>query len=226
MDFDGIQRIWTVDPATTETRLLFDDPYITGNSARYAPVGNSISMFASNPQGILVYDFNTAARELIQSRQGSAGHFSPDGLYLSYPIVVRGALGATFFSQLEAVDLIIDDHRAITGTPDMPIEDVGGYWRPGHADEMAVLRRYLDERFTEGFQVYLLNIATGDTRPLVVDANFAHGAPRWRADGQQLLLQRFDLSNPDGSPGVWLYDLQSDRLQAIAEDAVGADFLP
>jgi hypothetical protein len=225
-DFINSQRIWTVNPATTQTHPLFDDPYITGHSPRYAPLGNRIALFATNPLGILVYDFPTQLREIVQSRQGSPGNFSPDGLTLSYPIMVRGALGATFFSQLETVELLADVHAAVTGAPDTPIEDVAGYWRPGHDDEMAVMRRFLDERFTEGYQVYLLNIDTEDNRPLIVDAAYTHGALKWNGDGQQLLVQRFPLADPDGSPEVWLYDMQNDDLQHIAEDAIAGEFLP
>ena len=221
-----IQRIWTVNPTTTETRSLFDDPYITGHSPRYAPAGNRIALFATNPLGILVYDFPTQLREVVQSRQGSPGSFSSDGLTLSYPIMVRGALGATFFTQLETVELLSDTHTAITGAPDTPIEDVAGYWRPGHEGKMAVIRRFLDDRFTEGHQVYMLNLRTGEERPLIVDADYTHGSLKWSGDGQQLLVQRFALTDPNASPEIWLYDMQADDLRRIAEDAIAGDFLP
>jgi Tol biopolymer transport system component len=225
-EFDDSQRVWTVNPATIETQLLFDDPYITGHSPQYAPQGNRITLFATHPVGILIYDFTMQFREDIQSRQGSSGNFSGDGLHLSYPIMVRGAIGATFFSQIETVELGSDTHTAVTGTPNDPIEDVAGFWRPGHADEMAVLRRFLDDRFTEGFQVYLLTISSEDVRPLIVDADYTHGRIKWSSDGQQLLVQRFALADLDGSPEIWLYDMQQGDLQRIAEDAIGADFLP
>jgi len=225
-EFDETQRIWTVDPSTTEAQLLFDDPYITGNSPQYAPQGNRIALFATHPVGIMIYDFTTQFREQIQSRQGSSGNFSPDGLWLSYPIMVRGAIGATFFSQLETVALESDTHAAITGAPDDPIEDVAGFWRPGHDDEIAVLRRFLDDRFTEGFQVYLLNVTSGDAEPLIVDADYTHSRLKWSSDGQQLLVQRFALENLDGNPEIWLYDVQQGDLQRIAHDAINADFLP
>jgi Tol biopolymer transport system component len=225
-EFDDSQRVWRVNPTTTETQLLFDDPYITGHSPQYAPQGNRITMFATHPVGILIYDFTTRFRENIQSRQGSSGNFSPDGQHLSYPILVRGAIGATFFSQLETVELQSDSHTAVTGTPDDPIEDVAGFWRPGHADEMAVMRRFLDDRFTEGYQVYLLNVTSPEARPLIVDADFTHSRLKWSSDGQQLLVQRFALADLDGSPEIWLYDMQTGDLQLIAEDAIGADFLP
>jgi dipeptidyl aminopeptidase/acylaminoacyl peptidase len=127
---------------------------------------------------------------------------------------------------LETVELQSDSHTAVTGTPDDPIEDVAGFWRPGHADEMAVMRRFLDDRFTEGYQVYLLNVTSPEARPLIVDADFTHSRLKWSSDGQQLLVQRFALADLDGSPEIWLYDMQTGDLQLIAEDAIGADFLP
>jgi Tol biopolymer transport system component len=216
------RRIWVVDLATARSRLLFDDTQITGHSPEYPPMGTRFAMFATNPPGILVYDFVDGSQIIIESLQGVTGNFSSDGRQLIYPLLVMGDVPQTFFTQLEMLDLNSLQRIAVTGTPADAIEDRGGFWRPGHPDELAVLRRYLTDNYTDGPQVYLMNVESGEVTPLVVDPDYDHSSLVWSADGNLLLMQRFNRAIQGARTEIWLYDLRSQELQMIANDA----FLP
>lgn len=222
----GAVRVWVVDVQTVQSRLLFEDTQLTGHSAQYSPSGNKIAIFSTNPPGILIYDFISQGRILVENLQGVVGDFSPDGKRLLYPVLVRGAVGSTFYTQLEMLDFDKNQRSAVTGSPEDPIEDTSGYWRPLHPNQLAVTRRYLDDRYTDGPQVYLLDIATNEATPLIVDGAYNHGFLRWSPDGNLLLMQRFNRVEQGARPQIWLYDLQTQELRLIADDAFLPEFLP
>ena len=216
------RRIWVVDLATARSRLFFDDTQITGHSPQYPPAGNHFAMFATNPPGILIYSMVDGEQIIIDSLQGLVGKFSQDGSQLIYPVLVNGDVPQTFFTQLEMVDLNQRQRSAVTGTPEDAIEDSGGFWRPGHPNELAVTRRYLTQDYTDGMQIYLLDIDTHAAEPLVVDADYTHSNMEWSADGNLLVMQRFNRVQQGARTEIWLYNLRTDELQQIANDA----FLP
>lgn len=223
----GARRVWTVSMATAQSTLLFEDTQTTGHSAVYAPNGNRVAIFSTNPPGILIYDFINESRVFIESLQGVVGTFSTDSSKLVYPILVRGAIGSQFYTQLEMVDLVKQQRIAVSGnSAEDAIEDVTGVWRPQHPNQMAVTRRYFDDRYTDGPQVYLLDIETKVATPLVIDADYTHGSLSWSPDGNLLVMQRFNRVAQGARPEVWLYNLQTQELQLIANDAFLPGFVP
>lgn len=230
-EFDPIggltaRRVWLVDTLTAQSALLFQDTQITGHSPRFSPTGNRLAMFSTNPPGILVWDFVAQNRSFIENMQGVVGDFSPDGSRLIYPILVRGAIGATFYTQLEMVDFNESQRTAVSGPTESPIDDMMGFWRPGHPSQLVVERRYLDDRYTDGPQLYLLDTDSDEVTPLVIDGDYNHGAVRWSADGNLLVLQRFNRRVQGSRPEIWVYNLGSDTLQQIATDAYLPNFVP
>ncbi|HLA44290.1 MAG TPA: hypothetical protein VJZ27_12685, partial [Aggregatilineales bacterium] len=221
----GARRIWTVDLTSMQSTVLFEDTQITGHSATYSPSGNKIAMFATNPPGILIYDFVGQNQLFIDSMQGIVGEFSEDGTKIIYPILTRGAAGQQFYTQLEMVDFTKNQRVRVTAS-DQPIDDSTGVWRPGHVNQLAVSRRYLDTRYTDGYQVYLLDIDSGEATPLVVDGDYNQGALNWSPDGNLLVMQRFDRTEPGSRPQIWVYNMQTQELQLIAENAYLPGFLP
>jgi dipeptidyl aminopeptidase/acylaminoacyl peptidase len=215
-----------VDLRSAQSTLLFEDTQITGHSPQFSPNGNRIAIFATNPPGILIHDFVSGGQVFIESMQGLVGNFSPDSTQLIYPVMVRGAIGSMFYSQLEAVDLVENRRSLITGSSETPIEDSSAVWRPGKPNELAVTRRYLDDRYTDGPQVYLLNIKTNEATPLVVDPAYTHGALQWSPDGNMLVIQRFNRVEQGARPQIWTYNLQTQELQLIADDAYLPEFVP
>ncbi|MBZ0304619.1 MAG: Ig-like domain-containing protein, partial [Anaerolineae bacterium] len=147
----GARRIWVVDINSAQSTTLFQDSQIIGHSPIYAPNGNRIALFSTNPPGIMLYDFVSGESAIIESMQGIVGSFSADGTKLIYPILVRGAIGDTFYTQLEGLEIsgaLSEGSRTrITGDPETPIEDVQGFWHPDGV-HIALARRYLDDRYT------------------------------------------------------------------------------
>lgn len=157
--------------------------------------------------------------------QGAYGRWSPDGQTLLYPVLVRGQIGTEFYTHLDIIDRHSGTLSRVSGPNDAPVHDGEGAWSPD-GQTLAVGRSYLDERYTPGLQLYLLDRADGEVEPLVIDARYNHAALHWDAAGQRLVFQRFPVGNPDGLPSIWVYDRQSGQLQQVADNAMMPQWIP
>jgi len=216
----GPSRAWIVDLATLEPRLLFEDAQALGVSPTWSPDGARVAAFDATIPGIRVRNLRGGPDVLIESLEGAVGRFSPDGERLLVPVLVHGAPGGAFYTQLELVDLAQGERTRIGGDA-APVEDAAAVWLPG-GDALIVLRRYLDDRFTPGRQIYRLDLSTGEAVPLVVDADYTHSALGLDAAGTRLVFQRFPVNQPDAQPAIWTLDLATGALSQVAADA----FLP
>jgi Tol biopolymer transport system component len=223
-------RVWLLDLSTTpaSTRPLFADTQMLGHSPQWSADGNRIMVFDIRSQGIVVYDFTTDDIALIPSRYGSTGALSPDGTRLVFPELVFD--GATARSNLQIADLTRQLFATLTA-PEEPIDDDMAVWHPD-GQRLAIARRYTDDRYTRGRQIYLLNPDDGSVEPLVVDANYANGFFSFDANGRQLVIQRFPELDASGQPNssgqaeIWTYDLASGALTKVAVNGFFPRWVP
>jgi len=218
-------RVWVVEVSTAQSRLLFDDPQQLGADPLWSPDGRRIAIYDAAAGGIRVYDMQTGQETLLFSEPGETGAFAPDGTRLIYPFLVRGALGMEFYTHLALADLTADTQVSLSGEQDTPVEDAFAAWSPD-GTHLALARRYLDERFTPGKQVYLLDVATGTASPLVVDPAYTHAAPQWDPSGRWIAYQRFALDDPAAQPEIWVLDTQTGETRLLAENMFFPAWLP
>ena len=221
----GPSRVWIVDLATLDTRLLFDDAQILGVEPIWSPDGRRIAVFDASIPGIRIHDYDANTDVVIETAQGVVGQFSPDGTRLVYPVLVRGLIGQEFYTRLEMADLDTLSRRSISGDEDAPVEDSSAAWSPD-GTRLVIARRYLDGRFTAGKQIYLLDPDTGQAEPLVVDPAYNHSAMHWDASGRRIVFQRFLLDAPEAQPEIWTVDVETREIAQIAENAYLPAWVP
>jgi len=221
----GQSRVWRVDLATLETRLLFDDPQILGAAPAWSPDGARITVFDAAAPGIRVHALRGGVDLIIPSVEGGAGAFSPDGARLVYPLIMQGALRGQFYTHLEIADLVTGARVSLSGDADAPVDDGAAAWPP-QGDALVVARRALDQSFTPGKQLYRLDAATGEAAPLVVDPAYTHAGMHWDPSGRFLIFQRFPVDDLDGQPSVWLYDATTGGIVRVADNAFLPAWLP
>lgn len=231
----GAIRIWLLDVANGATQPLTPDPQFVGYAPQWSADGQSIAFYNSdirNP-GIMVYDFASSdgaetSLKLVPSSHGTVGALSPNGNQLVYPEVTRretevdGQIYNDIYTYLRIADLNALEFRDLTD-PQGVTDDTNARWHPD-GQRMAIERRYTDERYTPGYQIYLLDVTSGETEPLLVDPLYSHGFFDWNRAGDKLVLQRFARAQPGAPveatyPGVWVYDMQADALTEIAANA-------
>lgn len=226
----GQTRVWLIDlrPDPPTTRPLFSNSQAIGYAPTWSPDGSRVAVFDSSSQGIMIYDLSQDSAAFIPSRHGSVGAFSPDGTRLLFPdVILREGQGAR--THLQIANLETQRFTDLTD-PDEPIDDERGVWRPD-GQAIAVARRYLDDRYTQGRQLYLIDADDGSAEPLVVDPAYYHGFFAWDPAGRQLVIQRFPQAAPQERaaeirPEIWVFEVESGGLIKVADNAFHPRWVP
>jgi Tol biopolymer transport system component len=222
-------RIWlldmTADPPTTQP--LYDDPQVVGYTPQWSPDGTLLASYSNYRRGIFLYNFETDEVGFIPADFGNIGAFSPDSTQLAFPITITQA--NNIFNQIAIADLASGEVTYLNA-PDDPVNDQFVIWTPD-GSALVVGRRYLDDRYTPGRQLYLLSPETGDVKPLVVDANYYHGFYTWDPTGQMLVLQRFQVPDPTVPDAtlrteVWVYDTATEALTQVGTNVFLPGWIP
>lgn len=223
-------RIWLIDLSTVPatTRPMFSDSQILGYGLQWSRDGSRATLFDVSSQGILLHDFTTATTSVIPSRYGTTGALSPDGSRIVFPEVTLSNGEARSYLQLADVQT-----QEITqlSHPDDPVDDDAAAWSPD-GTMLVISRRYTDDRFTRGRQLYRLSLDDGSVEPLVVDPLYANGIFSFDPTGTHLVIQRFPEltasgeANNTGTPEIWTFDLTTKELTQVARDSFFPRWVP
>jgi len=231
----GLPRIWLVNFLKPEfdSLPLIADKQVVGHSPVWSADSNTVAFYSADvaQPGILIYDFvprgdDDVQLRFIPSSHGTMGSLAPNGQQLIYPELTRR--GEQFFTHLRIADLAEKTFAAFTDSQG-PYDDVGAQWSPD-GETIAFARRYTDERWTPGHQLYLRAAAAADEDLLSIayEPRYTSAYFRWNGAGDALVMQRFPLvRDEDSDPGpalpeVWVHALESGESWRIANDA----FLP
>jgi Tol biopolymer transport system component len=219
----GAIRIWLLDLTTQpySTRPLSEDSQLIGHSPQWSADGGTIAFFSAdiaNP-GVLVYNFAPAAGErtlkFIPGSNGSVGTLSPNGKQLVFPDIEQRPDRVASYLKIADLDALQFQRLTPEGEP---AEDENARWHPD-GQQLAVSRRYLDDRFTQGYQLYLMQASDGSVTPLAFDEKYTHGFFDWNRTGDKLIFQRFALGVADAKPEIWWRDMTNGTIQRLTENA-------
>jgi Tol biopolymer transport system component len=221
-----VPRVWVVSLRDLSTAPLLTDTTQLGAFPVWSPDGGRIAAYDANRAAIAVTDLATGRRQLIQTLDNSGDYaFAPDGRRFVYAQLFM--VGARFSTELELVDL---DRPAagitrLSGADNPAVEDRNVAW---HLDgqRMAVTRRILNGDGLPSAQIYWMDAATGQITPLLVDAEYFHGALSFDPTGRYLLFQRFRTADNAPAPGIWVLEVESGRVWQVAESGYLPRWLP
>jgi Tol biopolymer transport system component len=202
-------RLWWLDPATGETRPVFKDQQWFGYGARWSPDSNWLSYVAPGSQGVQVYNINDGHSLLIPSRIGGPAVWSPRGDALLVADIWQQE--ESFGVHLLQVDPTSGQLTDLSGAK-ANVEDTSPIFSPDGA-WIALTRKVAGAAM--GKQLWLMRPDGSEAHYLTNDTNINHGPPQWSPDGRYLLYQRFPLKEPDAQPGVWLLDVESQRVREV-----------
>ncbi len=221
----GLSRAWIVNLKDLSTAPLIADTQVLGKLPRWSPNNVEIAVYDQRLHGIAVYNLANGGRKLIPTMVEETGAFDLAGNLLVFANLAETPQG--FFNALSIADLANPTNglRPLTAKDGPLVDDVKAAWMPD-GRKIGVTRRYLTENATQGTQVYLIDPATAEVQPLVVDANYNHAAISWDPAGGQLVMQRYPVFESEGQPEIWVYTMQTKALKRIASDAFMPRWLP
>lgn len=223
----NVENIWLLDIETGESRPLANDFHLVGHSPLWSRDGKTLAFYnadIASPR-IIVYNFKPSdgsprTQYAATSYNGLVGSLAPDSLKLIYPDFINGE-GQTF-SYLNLADFEQEPPVFESFTePDGTTDDIAAEWNPD-GEHVTIARRYTDSRWTQGFQLYEMDIESKEISPLLYDENYSHHYFDWDNWGEQLLVQRVPVSdsiNIASRPEIWVLDTTTGELTLIAEAA-------
>ncbi len=222
-DIDNVnrERAWVVDIATQESSLLFENDII-GHTPVWSSDGKRVALVSNNPVGILIYEYDSQNVAYIATPQNVIGAFTPDGTAFVYPQLEQGAAGGIFYAQLELVNFETQINIPVSGGRANPVDDIFARFNPA-GTQLAVVRRYLDDRYTNGGQLVLIDMETGKTTDLLYNPLYSHGSLGWNSTGTHLVYQRFDYETT--GVDIWLIDVATGEPQLLVQNGMLPQFI-
>jgi Tol biopolymer transport system component len=223
----GLTRIWLADITTQPyaTQPLYPDQQLIGFTPVWSGDGNVIAFYSADMvnRNIIIYTIlgqdGQPSVKAIPSESGTSGALSPNGQRLVFPELSRRIDGSVY-SHLRIADL--NELQFVNLTqPEDNLDDIASTWNPDGV-HIAITRRYVDERYTLGYQIYEMNVDSGEQRLLVEDNAYSHGFIEYDTSGNLLTMQRIPLNNnADGlsQPQVVVYDKETNTTTVIATNA-------
>lgn len=222
-------KIWIMDEPLSALRQIypmFNDNQTTGSGPVYSADGRRLAFYENIGRGVMVFDFNPPTEsdriKFIPADNGMTGVLSPDGEQLITSILVMSGEN-TVRSGLMLADVVENTTQNLL--PDGESSDGGSAaWHPD-GQRVAITRQYQDaERYTQGQQVYEVNLTDNSVRPLLVDDAYTHGSIAYSPDGSQLLVQRYQLGAAAAT--IVVLDTATGELVEIVTDAYLPAWVP
>lgn len=217
----GPPRIWTVAISSGQTAPLFQDSQILGYGASFSPDGQRLALFDGNIGGIRILDLETGNQEILDSRLGLVGDWSPDGKRMLYNVIrIDGELPV---AELLMADFETDEVYVVLGS-DSPYSEPGQpAWSPAGGWIAMTLRTGLSG---PGKELWLISLNGQQNLPIARDPDYSYGGYEWDPWGQALTFQRFPLGVGDARPDIMVWEMGSSQARLLAADAWWARWLP
>lgn len=226
----GVPRIWLLQLQNGATQPLSQDQQLIGHSPQWSDDGNTIAFYSAdlmNP-GVLVYNFNPQTSEqatvnFIPSAHGSVGALSPNGRELVFPDIVNRSGSYYTYLKIADLDAAPPEYTDFTDAQG-PTDDIGVDWHPG-GQQITMERRFTDERYTRGYQLYQVDVESGEIVPLLYDERYSHHYFTWNRAGSMLVVQRIQLLDDNGEtnrgarPEIWVLNAETGDLIKISDQA-------
>ncbi len=173
----------------------------------------------------LVRPGNEIPLDMIPNGLGLLGTWSPDGRYLVLP-EIRFASGeqdnqADFHSHLYRVDVLSSEVIELTQGP---VEDASPSYSPDGA-WIAFARKYLDQRWTPGRQLWLMQADGSQAHQLTSQPDFSHSALSWSPDSATLVYMQRSQVDANLAPQIWIADIAGQQ-QMLVEGGYLPQWLP
>ncbi len=215
----GPPHLWWLDLASAETRPVFQDSQQIGYGAGFSPDGQWLSYVSPMEQGVQLFHMETGDGFLLPTQMGGPAAWHPEGSALLLTDIRQRGEG--FAVHLLRADLTSSELVDLSG--EAKVEDSAPAWSPD-GEWIAFGRK--PAGVSMGRQIWIMRRDGSQARYLTAEPEIHYGEPEWSPDGRYLLFQAFSLREVGARPGVWLYDLETDRLLAVVKPGSRPAWLP
>jgi Tol biopolymer transport system component len=210
-DAPDAPRLWWLDVQTGETIPVFAAEDTLAWGAALSPDGRYLSAISPVDDDIHVYEIDTGKSMIIPSRTNQPAVWSPDGQTLLVGHIQFQ--GEQFSNHLFAVGAESGEMTNLSGTG-LETSDSYTVFSP---DGTWIAFGRKKPQAPMGKQLWLMRADGSGATAVTQNADVHFSSPSWSPDGEQLVVQAYNLVEPGALPGLWLVDVASGEMTALVE---------
>ncbi|MFT5870686.1 MAG: TolB protein [Paracoccaceae bacterium] len=205
----GFPRIYVMDVATVQSRVLDNQPGTMTFAPRFSPDGQRVvfSLSQGGNTDIYVLDLNSGQRQRLTESPSieTAPSFSPDGSQIVFESDRSGTQQIYVMSSNGGEARRISSGTGRYGTP---------VWSP-RGDLIAFTKQ------TNGrFHIGVMRVDGSEERLLT--ASFLDEGPSWAPNGRVIMFTR-ETAGADGAPALYSVDISGRNLQRVSTPGPASD---
>lgn len=217
----GPPRLWTVQVSSGQSAALYQDSQVLGHGPSWSPDGSRLAFFDGNVGAIRVLDVDGGAEQLLPSRMGMVGDWSPDGSAMLFNVMRVQTETAT--AALQLADLLQREIAPVE-LSDAAVRDIGfPAWSP-NGEWVLVGVQSADGG--PGRQLWLMRPDGSEAHSVLNDPAYTHGGYQWHPAGDRFVYQRFPLRVANAVPEIYVLSLDDGEPELLAADASSPSWVP
>ena len=223
----GPRQVWLLSLAEGAEPVQVPPPGQVTSSPIWSPNG-LLSFYNGSLRAVgLVRPESLVPISMIPNGLGLLGAWSPNGEYLLLPEIVfedaqptgQASAFSSHLFRVEPETAIREDFSLGSVEDASPAYSPDGEW-------IAFGRKYLDERWTPGRQLWLMRSDGSEPRPLTDEPDFNHSSISWNPDSGSLAFMRASSVDPNLPSEIWVTDLAGSASLLLAEGGYLPKWIP
>lgn len=215
----GPPRLWWLDAETGDTVRLFQDDQQLGLAAAFSADGRWLAYVVPLVEEIRLVNLDTGTTLTVPSSTGETPIWAPhENAVVTSDVQIQGERFSIYLYRVTVPDGTMTNLSGDTETNDgAPSWSPDGTW-------LAFGRKV--PRAPVGRQIWLMRPDGSERTPLTNDQEINYSRPLWSPDGTMILTQRFQITEPEADPGIWLLELDGARLHEVVTPGFQPRWLP